>query len=96
MIDYQKYEPITRLIHDIENHMLQGVALENGDMAVANISRIAEYLNEEKVNPKGGIKQWRLTEIAKNAVGDTIGVKISYQTEKPAWVTSEINDWIMG
>lgn len=93
-----KYNDIRDDIHitkDIDTLTQQGMAIQQTDMIIASYSRIAEYINEANQNAKNTDKYWRVTELAKNASGETIGMKIYYMDEKPGWVTDSLSEWIM-
>lgn len=92
--EFEKFQIIAQ---DKDTLTQQGVVIENVDMVIASTSRIAEYINEGIANAhfSGKTPYWKISELAKNAAGDVIGVKIYYEATKPAWVTDPIFNWII-
>lgn len=93
MITYKK-EDLIKLIQDKEEISQKGAILQKSDLVIASVERIAELLDESMIDPKNIHKEWKITEIAKNAAGETIGVKVMYQSSAPSWLTPELLEWI--
>jgi uncharacterized protein YuzE len=83
-------------ISDATEFRVRGIQIEQADMIMVSTKKTLEYLKSKSVNDNNDTTsyKYKITEMAYNAAGDVIGIRIWYANELPSWANPILDQWI--